>query len=122
MTVITSRLAALVMGLVLFVTALWSLVAQPTVGPGQWVAAGVVVNVAGILAGAALFVCAHVSELAAHVTLRRVGMVQLTLVALAYVIDAGLSYGILHAGVTIVILTAGYVLPVRRSQDLLDVY
>lgn len=122
MTVITSRLAALVMGLVLFVTALFGLAAQPTVGPGQWVAAGVVVNVVGILAGAALFVCARVSELAAHVTLRRVGMLQLTLVTLACVIDMGLSYGILHAGVTFVILAAGFVLPVRQSQDLLDIY
>lgn len=122
MTVITSRLAALVMGLVLFVTALPSLVAQPTVGPGQCVAAGLLVNVLGVLAGTALFVCARVSELAAHVTLRRVGTVQTTLIALALLVEADLSYGILHAAVAITILAAGLVPPVRRARDLLDTY
>ncbi|MCB1924098.1 MAG: hypothetical protein KDJ27_10200 [Gammaproteobacteria bacterium] len=122
MAVLSSRLAALVMGLVLFVTALSSLVAQPTVGPGQWVAAGLLVNVFGVLAGTALFVCARVSELAAHVTLRRVGTVQITLIALAFLVDADLMYGILHAGVAVTILAAGFVLPVRRTRDLLDTY
>ena len=122
MTVITSRLAALVMGLVLFVTALFGLAAQPAAAPGQWVAGSLVVNVVGLLAGSALFVCARVSELAAHVTLQRVGVLQLTLVAVAFLINTGLSYGIFHAGVAITILTAGFVLPVRQTQDLLDTY
>ena len=122
MTVITSRLAAFVMGLVLFVTALFGLAAQPAAGPGQWLPVNLLVNVVGILAGSTLFVCARVSELAAHVTLLRVGVVQLTLVVLAFLMDTGLSHGIFHAGVAITILTAGFVLPVRRSQDLLDTF
>lgn len=120
MAVISSRLAALVMGLVLFVTALSSLLAEPTVGPGQWVAASLTVNIVGVFAGSALFVCAHVSELAAHVALRRVGMVQITLIAPALLVEADLSYDILHAVVAVTILAAGLVLPVRRTRDLFD--
>ncbi|MCB1801214.1 MAG: hypothetical protein KDI82_05965 [Gammaproteobacteria bacterium] len=122
MAVISSRLVALVMGLVLFVTTLLGLAAQPTGGPEQCVAAGLLVNVVGALAGTALFVGARVSELAAHVTLGRVGTLTVTLIALAFLVEADRMYGILHAAVASTILAAGFVLPVRRTRDLFDTY